>query len=167
MDGIVTQLDIDQRIYDLYDEYCHGEIDRRTFLTRAAAVTVGGLAMAQALMPRYARAQTISFTDDRIVAHSSSRSFHESSAGTSSRETPTNQLRRLCPGRKALLQLHSTEPTQPRSSASRASRGPSTESSTDSAQPGCSPGSHSSERACSPAATASAVKTSDSFATAY
>jgi carboxymethylenebutenolidase len=68
MDGIVTQLDIDQRIYDLYDEYCHGGIDRRTFLTRAAAVTVGGLAMAQALMPRYARAQTISFTDERIVA---------------------------------------------------------------------------------------------------
>lgn len=69
MDGqIITQDWIDQRIYDLYDEYCHGAIDRRTFLTRAAAATVGGLAMAQALMPRYANAQTISFTDQRIVA---------------------------------------------------------------------------------------------------
>jgi carboxymethylenebutenolidase len=69
MDGqIITQDWIDQRIYDLYDEYCHGAIDRRTFLTRAAAATVGGLAMAQALMPRYANAQTISFTDERIVA---------------------------------------------------------------------------------------------------
>ncbi len=69
MDGqIITQDWIDQRIYDLYDEYCHGVIDRRTFLSRAAAATVGGLAMAQALMPRYANAQTISFTDDRIVA---------------------------------------------------------------------------------------------------
>ena len=69
MDGqIVTQDWIDQRIYDLYDEYCHGAIDRRTFLSRAAAATVGGLAMAQALMPRYANAQTISFTDERIVA---------------------------------------------------------------------------------------------------
>jgi carboxymethylenebutenolidase len=29
-------------------------------------VKVGGLAMAQALLPRYARAQTISFTDERI-----------------------------------------------------------------------------------------------------
>jgi len=32
-------------------------------------VTVGGLAMAQALLPRYARAQTVSFTDPRIKAH--------------------------------------------------------------------------------------------------
>jgi carboxymethylenebutenolidase len=64
----VTQLEIDQRIFDLYDEYCHGGIDRREFLLRAAAVTVGGLAMAQALLPRYAAAQTISFTDQRIKA---------------------------------------------------------------------------------------------------
>jgi carboxymethylenebutenolidase len=31
-------------------------------------VTVGGLAMAQALLPRYANAQTVSFTDERIKA---------------------------------------------------------------------------------------------------
>lgn len=66
MDGGITQVEIDQRIYDLYDEYCHGRIDRRSFLAQASAVTLGGLAMAQALMPRYARAQTISFTDERI-----------------------------------------------------------------------------------------------------
>ncbi|MBC7778808.1 MAG: dienelactone hydrolase family protein [Proteobacteria bacterium] len=64
----VTQLEIDQRVFDLYDEYCHGRLDRRDFLLRAAAVTVGGLAMAQALMPRYAAAQTISFTDPRLKA---------------------------------------------------------------------------------------------------
>ena len=63
----VTQLEIDQRVFDLYDEYCHGGIDRREFLARAALV-VGGLAMAQALLPRYAAAQTISFTDTRIKA---------------------------------------------------------------------------------------------------
>jgi len=62
----VTQLEIDQRVFDLYDEYCHGGMDRRDFLARAAAVTIGGLAMAQALLPRYAQAQTISFTDPRI-----------------------------------------------------------------------------------------------------
>src|SRR5512146_2261800 len=45
--------EIDQGIYDLYDEYCHGRIDRREFLKRAALVTAGGLAMAQALLPRY------------------------------------------------------------------------------------------------------------------
>ncbi|MBS0539985.1 MAG: dienelactone hydrolase family protein [Proteobacteria bacterium] len=64
----ITQDWIDQRIYDLYDEYCHGRIDRRTFL-KSAALVAGGLAMAQALMPRYANAQTISFTDERIKAH--------------------------------------------------------------------------------------------------
>ena len=64
----LTQGEIDRRVFELYDEYCHGRIDRRTFLARAAVVTVGGLAMAQALLPRYARAQTISFTDERIKA---------------------------------------------------------------------------------------------------
>jgi carboxymethylenebutenolidase len=59
---------IDARIYGLYDEYCHGRIDRRDFLLRAAALAAGGLAMAQALLPRYARAQTVSFTDPRIRA---------------------------------------------------------------------------------------------------
>ena len=65
---ILTQQDIDQRVFDLYDEYCHGRIDRRSFLAQAAVVVVGGLAMAQALLPRYARAQTISFTDERMKA---------------------------------------------------------------------------------------------------
>jgi carboxymethylenebutenolidase len=63
------QQDIDKQVFDLYDEYCHGFIDRREFLSRAAAITIAGvsaLAMAQALMPRYAEAQTISFTDERI-----------------------------------------------------------------------------------------------------
>jgi len=67
----ITQQEIDQRVFDLYDEYCHGRIDRREFLSRAAAlVLVGGsgLAMAQALLPRYAQAQTISFTDARMKA---------------------------------------------------------------------------------------------------
>src|SRR5882672_3138358 len=64
----LTQIEIDQRVYDLYDEYCHGDIDRREFLQRASVLTVGGLAMAQALLPRYAQAQTISFTDQRIKA---------------------------------------------------------------------------------------------------
>lgn len=64
----VTQSWIDQRVFDLYDEYCHGRMDRRTFFARAAAVTIGGLAMAQALIPNYAKAQTVSFTDSRIKA---------------------------------------------------------------------------------------------------
>jgi carboxymethylenebutenolidase len=66
--AVITQLEIDQRVFDLYDEYCHGRIDRREFLKRAAAIGVGALAAAQGLLPNYARAQTISFTDSRIKA---------------------------------------------------------------------------------------------------
>ena len=66
---MTEQQKIDPRVFDLYDEYCHGRIDRREFLSRAAAITIGGVSalwMAQALLPRYAEAQTISFTDPRI-----------------------------------------------------------------------------------------------------
>jgi carboxymethylenebutenolidase len=65
----MRQQDIDQQVFDLYDEYCHGYIDRREFLSRAGSLTIAGvsaLAMAQALLPRYAEAQTIAFTDERI-----------------------------------------------------------------------------------------------------
>ena len=60
---------IDPRIYDLYDEFCHTSMDRRTFLSRAAALgIVGGVAMATSLLPRYAEAAMIKFTDPRIKA---------------------------------------------------------------------------------------------------
>ena len=61
--------EIDQRVFDLYDEYCHGRMSRRDFLAQAAAITISGVSalwMAQALLPRYAEAQTISFTDTRM-----------------------------------------------------------------------------------------------------
>ena len=64
--------EIDDRIYDLYDEYCHGHIDRRQFFERAAMLTAGGLAamaMAEALLPNYAEAEEVSFTDERIKAN--------------------------------------------------------------------------------------------------
>nr|MDJ0611952.1 dienelactone hydrolase family protein [Kiloniellales bacterium] len=65
----MTEKPIDKRVFDLYDAYCHGRIDRREFLGRASAITIGGvsaLAMAEALLPNYAKAQVISFTDQRI-----------------------------------------------------------------------------------------------------
>jgi carboxymethylenebutenolidase len=42
----------------LYDDYCHGRIDRRDFLGRAGALTIAGASaavMAASLLPRYAR----------------------------------------------------------------------------------------------------------------
>jgi len=77
---VSTEQEIDQRIYDLYDEYCHSDMDRRTFLQRASAITVAGLAMAQALLPRYADAHEVSFTDERIKANYVD---YESPGGTS------------------------------------------------------------------------------------
>ena len=71
MNEPVSQLQIDQRVFDLYDEYCHGRIDRREFLRRASTITLASgsaLVMAEALLPRYAQAQTVSFTDSRIKA---------------------------------------------------------------------------------------------------
>ncbi|MFN2646102.1 MAG: dienelactone hydrolase family protein [Burkholderiales bacterium] len=62
----ITQPEIDQQVFDLYDEYCHGGIDRREFLKRAGAL--GALTFALSLLPDYARAQTIPFTDTRIKA---------------------------------------------------------------------------------------------------
>src|SRR5262249_21677085 len=78
----LTQIAIDQRVFDLYDEYCHGRMDRRVFLAKSAAVTVGGLAMAQALLPRYAGPQTISFTDPRIKARYVTYPSHGGTSGT-------------------------------------------------------------------------------------
>ena len=68
----VSEPEIDQRVFDLYDAYCHGRIDRREFLNRAGSIALAGgtaLAMAEALLPRYALAQQISFTDQRIKAN--------------------------------------------------------------------------------------------------
>ena len=63
----ITQEEIDQQVFDLYDEYCHGRIDRREFMRRATAL--GMLPMALSLLPNYANAQQISFTDSRIKGH--------------------------------------------------------------------------------------------------
>ena len=65
----MTEDYIDSKVYDLYDEYCHTQMSRRDFFNKASALAVAGgsaLVMAEALLPRYAEAQTVSFTDTRI-----------------------------------------------------------------------------------------------------
>lgn len=55
--------------FGLYDRYAHGQIDRRQFMAGLARLAVGGLtaaALFDALMPDYARAQQVSFTDTAI-----------------------------------------------------------------------------------------------------
>jgi carboxymethylenebutenolidase len=61
--------DFPQELLDIFHEYVHGEIDRRTFLTRANKFAVGGLttaALFEMLQPNYAWAQQIPKDDARI-----------------------------------------------------------------------------------------------------
>lgn len=56
---------------ELYNQYVHGEISRRTFLQRARQFAVAGLtatALVEALMPDYALGQQIARDDERIRA---------------------------------------------------------------------------------------------------
>lgn len=64
----LTQTDLDRQVLELYDEYCHGGIDRREFLGRAGALGARALALAHTLFPDYAAAQTVASTDPRIGA---------------------------------------------------------------------------------------------------
>jgi carboxymethylenebutenolidase len=65
----MKQHEIDAQVFELYDEYCHGHIDRRQFFERAAALSVAATVMATSLLPNYADAQEVSFTDERIKAN--------------------------------------------------------------------------------------------------
>ena len=61
---------MDQRIIDLYDDFTHGGMSRRSFLDRLAALA-GSSAAAAALLPllqnNYAMAQTVQESDPRIT----------------------------------------------------------------------------------------------------
>ncbi len=61
--------DYPQELLDLFHEYQHGDISRRTFLDRAGKFAVGGLTVAaifESLRPNYAWAQQVPPDDKRI-----------------------------------------------------------------------------------------------------
>jgi carboxymethylenebutenolidase len=61
--------DYPQELLDLFHEYQHGDIDRRTFLDRAVKFAVGGLTVAaiyESLTPNFAWAQQVPPDDKRI-----------------------------------------------------------------------------------------------------
>lgn len=63
----------DDDLFDLYDEYCHSNMERREFIRQAAMIAaaaglVGCGDKAAAMLPDYARTVTVSFTDPRIRA---------------------------------------------------------------------------------------------------
>ena len=58
-----------QELLDLFHEYQHGDINRRTFLNRAGKFAVGGLtvtAIWESMKPNYAWAQTVDPNDKEI-----------------------------------------------------------------------------------------------------
>jgi carboxymethylenebutenolidase len=62
--------DYPQELLDLFHEYQHGDIDRRTFLDRAGRFAIGGLTVAaifEGLKPNYAWAQQVPKEDARIT----------------------------------------------------------------------------------------------------
>ena len=65
------QSQIPEQAFDWYDEYAHGLIDRRTFMSRLSGllVTTGAFSAALAgLTPDYAQAEQVSFNDPDIKA---------------------------------------------------------------------------------------------------
>lgn len=67
----ISPENIPQEAFDWYDEYAHGDISRRTFLSRMASLSVAGLtigAVSSALLPNYANAEQVSFNDADIKA---------------------------------------------------------------------------------------------------
>ena len=65
------QIKIPQEAFDWYDEYAHGDIDRRTFMSRLTTLVGAGLTMSlltSALIPNYALAEQVSFNDPDIKA---------------------------------------------------------------------------------------------------
>lgn len=66
-----TKHPIPQEAFDWYDEYAHGDIDRRTFIKRLGTLVTAGLTLqvlSSALLPNYALAEQVSFNDKDIKA---------------------------------------------------------------------------------------------------
>ncbi len=66
----LTARDFDPDVLDLFDQYVHGAIDRRGFLTRAGRIAgaAGAAGILAALTPQFASAQQIAPDDARLQA---------------------------------------------------------------------------------------------------
>ena len=61
--------DLNQQIYDLFDDYVHDRISRRGFFTNVGKYTTTGISVAAVfnfLSPRYVEAQQVSQDDPRL-----------------------------------------------------------------------------------------------------
>lgn len=65
----IKKKDIKQEVFDLYDYYVHGRMERRDFVNRLSVYAVGGITVSgllSFLMPKYAEAQKIKPDDKRL-----------------------------------------------------------------------------------------------------
>jgi carboxymethylenebutenolidase len=65
--------DVDPEVWELFDQYVHGSLDRRGFLERAARLSLGGLSAAAILgmmQPDFAGAQKVPKDDARLKSRS-------------------------------------------------------------------------------------------------
>ncbi|MDO6438272.1 dienelactone hydrolase family protein [Cyclobacterium sp. 1_MG-2023] len=62
--------DLDQEVFDLYDDYAHSRIERRDFVNKLSKFAVGGLTVSAImgfLTPNYAKTSRFSAVDPRLV----------------------------------------------------------------------------------------------------
>lgn len=62
---------IQQEVFDLYDDYAHNRIDRRSFMEKVAVYAIGGLtvpALLKAVMPDYASTLQVQQDDPRLTS---------------------------------------------------------------------------------------------------
>ncbi|MEM6829563.1 MAG: dienelactone hydrolase family protein [Bacteroidota bacterium] len=63
--------DINQEVFDLYDEYAHNKIDRAKFLKKLSMYAIGGITVPSLLsfiMPRYADTAIVNQNDPRLIS---------------------------------------------------------------------------------------------------
>ena len=68
----IKKEDIDQKVFDLYDDYAHNRIERRQFLDRLSAYAVGGLTLPSLLsfiMPNYQDKIQVRSDDPRLESN--------------------------------------------------------------------------------------------------
>ncbi len=65
----IKKEDINQEVFDLYDDYCHNKIDRRNFIEKLSVYAVGGLTVAsllQCVSPDYKNNIQVKVDDPRL-----------------------------------------------------------------------------------------------------
>ena len=107
-----TADDYPQELLDLFHEYQHGDIDRRSFLSSAARFAVGGLTVAaifESLTPNYAWAQTVP-KDDKDL-----KTGYETVSSPKGNGSIKGYLARPAKGRKfpAVLVIHENRGLNP------------------------------------------------------